>query len=100
MVDKFLRQTATWEARTGTDAHAGNTYGTAATIKVRWFTEHVVVRTSDRREITSSAHISCKEAVALGDRITDESGRAREVIDVRLDRDTRGNYSHRVAYLA
>lgn len=100
MVNKFLKQTASWEARTGTDAHSGNTYSTAVPIKVRWFTEHVVLRLSDRREVTSSAHISTKAAISTGDRITDEFGRAREIIDVRLDRDSRGNYSHRVGYLA
>jgi len=100
MTQRFLKQTATWEARTGTDAHSGNTYGASATIKVRWFTEHVVLRLANRREVTSSAHISTTATVNEGDRITDEFGRAREIVDVRINRDSRGALSHRVAYLA
>lgn len=99
-VARFFTQTAVLERRTASDAYDGNTYATGTTVNVRWFTEATVVRTNDRREVISSAHVSLTNTVTEGDRITDESGRAREVVLVRKNRDTRGTFSHFVAYLA
>jgi hypothetical protein len=99
-VARFMKQTAVLERRTATDAYDGTTYATGVTVNVRWFTEATVVRTRDAREVISSAHVSLKDTITEGDRITDESGRAREVVMVRKNRDTRGTFSHYVAYLA
>lgn len=100
LIDPMTRQTATLERRTGTDGYRGTTYAAPETIAVRWFTEERVLRFDDGREIVSSSHVSTAVAIAEGDRITDEDGRKREVVRVRLNRDTTGRYSHRVGYLA
>jgi len=93
-------QTAVWERRISTNAYDGNTYAAAVTIAVRWFTEERVLRFNDGREIVSGSHVSTSATIAEGDRITDEDGTAREVVRVRLNRDTTGRYSHRIGYLA
>lgn len=97
---RFLRASVTLERRVSTDAYAGNGYATGVTVQARWFDDHQVLRTSDAREVTSSAHVTTRELVSNGDRITDPHGRAREVIHVRRNEDTRGRFSHYVAYLA
>lgn len=99
MVRRFLKQAATWEPLTASDPYTGDTYGTPVPIRVRWFNERELVLTSEAEEVTSSAHISCLEAVKVGDRITDEEGRRRKVITTRRNRATRGAFSHYVAYL-
>lgn len=99
LIDRFLNETATLERRTGTDAYSGDTFSAPKSIKVRWMTENTVVLLSDRREVVSDSHISCTDEVAVGDRVTDEAGRKREVLTVRLNRSTRGVFSHYVAYL-
>jgi hypothetical protein len=98
-VARFFKQTAILERRTVTDAYNGTSYGPPSTIAVRWFTDASVVLTNERREVTSNARISTLAEVSVGDRVTDESGRQREVVQVRFNRGTRGDYSHRVAYL-
>ncbi len=100
MVTPFLRQTAALERRTGTSAYTGNTYTTPETIRVRWYSQETVLRFDDGREVISDAHISTRAAITEGDRITDERGRAREIVRVRRNRDTRGAFSHWVGYLA
>lgn len=95
-----MREVVQWESRSGGDAYSGVTFDPAVPIQARWFDEVQVVRGDDRREVTSTAHVSTMAFVREGDRITDPSGRAREVIRVRVNRDTRGRYSHTVAYLA
>lgn len=99
-VARFFKQTAVWEARLATDHHRGTTYDTATTIAVRWFTGERVVRTAQGREVVSGSRVSTLAAVREGDRITDEDGRQREVVAVRKNRNTRGQFSHYVADLA
>lgn len=98
MTDRFMQQTATLKARTATDAYTGDTF-TTSTIAVRWYTEETLLRMDDGREIVSSGHISTAAVISEGDRVTDEDGRDREILRVRLNRDSRGNMSHRVGYL-
>lgn len=100
LVDRFLKQAAVLERRTATDAYRGTSYAAPETIKVRWHAEVTVLRTDDGREITSNAHISTATEITEGDRLTDEAGRAREILRVRRNRDTRGRFSHYVGYLA
>lgn len=100
LIDPMLAQTATLERRSATDAYRGTTYAVAGTIAVRWFTEERVLRFDDGREVVSTAHISTAAEIEVGDRVTDEAGTPREVLRVRLNRDTTGRYSHRVGYLA
>lgn len=100
MVTPFLRQTAVLERRTATSAREGNTYTAAETIRVRWYSEETVLRFDDGREIISGAHISTPALISEGDRLTDEDGRARAIVRVRRNRDTRGAFSHYVGYLA
>lgn len=99
MARRFMQQTLSWRARTSEDAYAGNTYAAAKQIQARWYDEHVLIQTDDETETLSRSHISVVEPVEIGDTITDPQGREREVLTVRLNRDTRGRYSHRVAYL-
>lgn len=99
-IERFFLQKCTLERRIGTDAYGGNTYGIASEIRVRWFNEQNVVRTETDREITSDAHVSTDALIRVGDRITDEDGRKREVVVVRRNRNTRGEFSHFVGYLA
>ena len=99
-VSRFLKQPVLLERRVSTDAYSGNSYATGVTVPARWFSEVSVLMGDDRREVVSSAHVSLLVEVSEGDRITDESGRAREVVRVRRNRDTRGVFSHYVAYLA
>ena len=99
-VGRFFFQQCVLERRVGTDAYGGNTYGIPTTIRVRWFNEVTVLRTETDREVTSDAHISTESVIRAGDRITDEDGRKREVVVVRLNRNTRGEFSHFVGYLA
>lgn len=99
LIRRFLRQTATWKPRTAADDYDGNTYGTPATIKVRWYDEVKSLMNANEVEVISTAHISCLEHVHAGDLITDPDGRDREVITVRRNLDTRGAFSHHVAYL-
>jgi hypothetical protein len=99
-VERFFLQKCTLERRLGTDAYSGNSYGVPSEIRVRWFNQATVVRTETDREVTSDAHISTATVIRVGDRITDEDGRKREVIVVRRNRNTRGEFSHFVGYLA
>lgn len=99
-VQRFFLQKCTLERRVGTDAFSGNTYGVPTEIRVRWFNEVTVLRTETDREITSDAYVSTDVLVRVGDRITDEDGRKREVVQVRRNRNTRGEFSHFVGYLA
>lgn len=99
LVDRYLKQQAAWSPLTGSDDYNGRTYGTPTTINVRWYDEQNMIHTNDETEVLSRAHISAVEAINTGDRITDPEGRQREVLTVRINRDTRGNYSHRTAYL-
>lgn len=99
MIQRFLRETATLQRRTASDAYAGPTYATAQKVKVRWHDETNLIRTSDETEVVSRAHVSLVEVPAPGDRVTGPDGRPRDVITVRRALDTRGQYSHCVAYL-
>lgn len=100
MVTPFLRQTAVLERRTATSAREGNTYAAPETIDVRWYSEETVLRFDDGREIVSGSHISTRALISEGDRVTDEDGRARAIVRVRRNRDTRGAFSHWIGYLA
>jgi len=99
-VERFFKQQATWEKRTGTDDYGGNVYSSGKSIWVRWFSEDSVVRDDTSRQTTSVSRLSTLEPIKTGDRITDESARQREVIDVRLNRSVAGYFSHYVVYLA
>lgn len=99
MPRRFMRQQVVWKKLLSSDDYAGNIYGAPQTINARWYDEHVMIHTTDDTETLSTSHISCVETVEIGDLITDRAGREREVLTVRLNRDTRGRYSHRVAYL-
>jgi len=99
-VQRFLTQSIQLERRTAQDAWAGNTFAAPVLISARWATADRVTRGRDGGEIVSDAHFSTLAPVSEGDRVTDESGRAREVIRVRTNRDSRGFFSHYVAYLA
>lgn len=100
LIDRFLNETAVIEARVGTDAYSGNQYGAPVSTPVRWHSEHKVVRDDQGREVISDSHISLTASVSVGDRVTDEWGRKREVVAVRINRSTTGVFSHYVAYLA
>lgn len=97
---RFFQQTAVWEARTSSDAYTGDTFASPVTINVRWYTENELVRNDEGREVTTSARISTLTAVKVGDRVTDEMTRERTIVTVRKNRDTRGVFSHYVAWLA
>lgn len=97
---RFFREAATLEVAAGRDGYGELPYGSPASIKVRWFTENELVRNPDGAEVTTGARISTTASVALGDRITDAAGTARTVVQVRTNRDTKGSFSHRVAWLA
>jgi hypothetical protein len=99
-VERFFLQKCTLERRIGTDAYNGTTYGIPTVIRVRWYNETNLLRTATSRELTSDAHISTDTLIRIGDRITDEDGRKREVVEVRLNRNTRGVFSHFLGFLA
>jgi len=99
LVHRFLRTTSQHRARTTADAYSGDTFAAPATVKVRWYDQVQTVRTIDEQELTSTAHATLLEEINPGDTLTDPEGRERRVITVRRNEDTRGRYSHRVAYL-
>jgi len=99
-VARFLTQTAVLERRVTQDTYAGNAYAAPVTISVRWATEAHLLRGRDGGEVVSDTHLSTLAVIREGDRVTDEAGRAREVVRVRVNRGTRGTMSHYVAYLA
>jgi hypothetical protein len=99
-VERFFLQKCALERRLGTDGYTGNTYGIPTEIRVRWYNEVNVVRSETDREVTSDAYVSTESVIRAGDRITDEDGRKREVVIVRRNRNTRGEFSHFVGYLA
>lgn len=99
-VRRFLTQHVQVERRVSTDAFRGHSYAPPEVVRARWFTEVSVLAGDQDRQLLSSAHVTLLEPVSEGDRITDEAGRSREVVRVRTNRDTRGNFSHYVAYLA
>ena len=124
---RFLTGRVSIERRESTDAYAGNTYEPATVVPARWFDEVRVVRAHDAREVVSTAHVSVTANLSPGDRVTpvapitadstlwtadssrftadaiagpDASERAREVVAVRRNENTRGHFSHFVGYLA
>jgi len=99
-VAHLFKQEATLEVRQATDSYAGDTFDDPVTIDVRWFNEVQAVRTDDGTQYVSSSHISTLVEVKAGDRVTDEDGVVRRVVEVRKNRSTRGVFSHYVAYLA
>jgi hypothetical protein len=99
-VQRFLTQTAVLERRTTQDAYSGHAYAAAVTIPARWATATRLLQGKDGGEVVSDTHVSVTALITEGDRITDESGRARTVVRVRANRGTRGTFSHYVAYLA
>jgi len=99
-VRRFLTQSAVIERRETQDAYSGHTYATAVTVPARWATATRLLQGKDGGEVVSDTHVSMIALVTEGDRVTDESGRARTVVRVRANRDTRGHFSHYVAYLA
>jgi len=100
VIERFLTGEVLLERRIGSDAFNGNTYAAGVLIVARLHQEAVVVRSYDGREITSNSHVSTKDTIAPGDRITDAYGVAREVVTVRRNTNTRGVFSHFVGYLA
>ena len=100
VIQRFLTDQVVLERRTGTDAFDGNTYTAAVTIPARLHSETTVVRGADGREITSNAHVSSTELLSPGDRITDVYGVQREILTVRINKRTNGEFSHYVGYLA
>lgn len=99
IIGDYLTQTATLQRSAGVNAAAEQTYNAPASISVRWFHENRMVRDDLGREVVSTAHISTREEISLQDLVTDEDGRAREVIQVRKNLDVDGVFSHYVAYL-
>jgi hypothetical protein len=100
VITRFLTDSVLLERRTGSDDFNGNTYSPGVFVRARLHQEAVVVRTFDNREITSNAHVSTRDVVSPGDRVTDAYGVAREVVTVRTNKDTKGVFSHFVGYLA
>jgi hypothetical protein len=100
VIQRFLTDTVVLERRTGTDAFDGNAYAAPVSIPARLHSETTVVRGADGREITSSAHVSTTELVSPGDRVTDVYGVPREVLTVRINKRTNGEFSHYVGFLA
>ena len=96
---RYFQQTASWEQLTASNSYSGDTYATASTINVRWFTENELVRNDDGQEEVASARVSTTTAISVGDRITAEDGRARIVIQVRKNRSVAGLVSHYVGWL-
>ena len=100
MIDRFLTGQVLLERRTSSDAFNGNSYAPGVFVRARFHSEAVVVRSYDGREVTSNAHVSVVTEIAPGDRVTDAYGVAREIVTVRRNQSTRGNFSHFVGYLA
>lgn len=100
MIRRFLTDEVLLERRTGSDDFNGNTYAPGVMIPARLHSEAEVVRSNDGREIVSDSHVSTREEISPGDRITDAYGVAREVITVRTNKATNGTFSHFVGYLA
>lgn len=98
-VKRFFREAAQHAALTGSNSYTGDTFATATDIQVRWFTENELIRNSDGQEVTTAARISTTANVGLGDRIT-RDGTDWHIVQLRVNRDTKGNFSHRVAWLA
>ena len=123
---RFLTGRVSIERRESTDAYEGNQYEPATVVPARWFDEVRVVRSHDAREVVSTAHVSVAVTLAPGDRVTpvapltasssmwtadstrftadallgpDFGERAREVVAVRRNENTRGHFSHFVGYL-
>jgi len=99
-VQRFLTQTVLLERRLTQDSYAGNTYAAPVKVAARWLTSTHLVRGRDGGEVVSDTYLSTLAPISEGDRVTDEAGRAREVVRVRINRGTRGTMSHYVAYLA
>ena len=100
VISRFLTDTVVLERRTGTDAFDGNTYAAPITVQARLHSETTVIRGADGREITSNAHVSTPELLTPGDRITDVYGVQREILTVRINKRTNGDFSHFVGFLA
>ena len=123
---RFLTGRVSIERRESTDAYEGNQYEPPTVVPARWFDEVRVVRSHDAREVVSTAHVSVAVTLAPGDRVTpvapltasssmwtadstrftadallgpDFGERAREVVAVRRNENTRGHFSHFVGYL-
>ena len=99
-VARFFQQSATHEPKAGVNGYGEPSFGTAELIRVRWQTGNELVRTQDGQEVTSAASLSTLTEVTVGDRITDEAGIDRTVVQVRVNRHTRGRLSHYRAWLA
>lgn len=100
LVTPYLVETLTLERRTGSDAYRGDTFAAPVTVRGRWYDRVQVVRGAEARTVTSTAHATVQEAVAVGDRITDPDGRAREVVAVSTNKNLLGQPASWVAYLA
>ena len=99
-VAHFFRQEADLEVLEATDSYAGDTFADPVTIDVRWFNEVEAIRDDDGTQYVSSSHISTLTEIKSGDRVTDEDGVQRRVVEVRKNRKANGVFSHYVAYLA
>lgn len=99
IITDYLTQTASIRRSAGVNAAAEQTYAAAETIAVRWFYENKMVRADEGREVLSTAHLSTREEISVADMVTDQQGREREVIEVRMNLDVSGVFSHYVAYL-
>jgi hypothetical protein len=100
VITRFLTDSIVLERRSASSDFNGNTYAAGVSIPARFHAQAEVVRTYDGREITSSSHVSTRETISPGDRVTDQYGVKREVVTVRRNKNTRGAFSHFVGYLA
>lgn len=97
---RFFRQTTPWEGLTGSNSYSGDTFAAPVDILVRWHIGHELIRNAEGQEVTTSGSFSTMQAVNLGDRVTDPYGVKRRIVQIRTNRDTRGNLSHYRAWVA
>lgn len=98
MIENYLNQSASWQAKTGDNSYGEPTYGAAATISCRVEDIHRLTRDTEGVQVVSETTLFCLEAVRANDLITyngQEYVALRVADQPRLD----GTINHREVYL-
>lgn len=98
-IRRYLRHRLTLRRRTGGSQYTGGEYEDVL-FWGRYHDSTSLIRSPAGVEAMSGARVSMVEEVSTQDLIVDPEGRDRKVIQVDTATDTRGRFSHRVAYLS
>ncbi len=94
MIQDYLNQTASWQAKTSNNSYGEPVYSTAATIYCRWEDKRRLIRNAEGVEIISNATVYCVENVQENDLLA-----GRVVLMVADQPNLDGSINHREVYL-